>query len=215
MGTDNNSGESAAATSSFEKKPSLARRHFRRGDSKKPVAETRVAVKQPKFEGKNEDLKGYIYDCSDSRQSDVFVITTREISEYVGSNFKYGSDVRLVIENLAMPAMPEPADPTAAATMTQLRIWEKSVDEHVKRKTYLVENMKTVYSLVWGQCTDVMRTKLEATNNFKTLSTNGDGLGLIMAIKDLVFHFKSQQHLYQRPYTKQHNDSTPADKEST
>jgi hypothetical protein len=47
-----------------------------------------------------------------------------------------------------MPIMVEPTDPTAAATMTQLRIWEKRVDEHVKRQTYLVENMKTVYSLL-------------------------------------------------------------------
>jgi hypothetical protein len=139
MGTGNNSGKSAAATNSVEKKPGVAQRYFPRGDSKKPVAETRVAVKQPKFEEKNEDLKGHIYDCSDLRQWDVFVMTTREISEYVGSNFKYGSDVRLAIENLAMPEMVEPGDPTAAASMTQLCIWEKKVDEHVKRGSYLVE----------------------------------------------------------------------------
>jgi hypothetical protein len=122
MGTDSNSGKSAAASSSVEKKPGGPRRYFRRGDSKKPVAETRVAVKQPKFEGENEDLTGHIYDCSDARLSDVFVKTTKEISECVGSNFKYGSDVRLAIENLEMPVMVEPTDPTAAATMTQLRI---------------------------------------------------------------------------------------------
>ena len=81
--------------------------------------------------------------------------------------------MRLAIENLAMPAMVEPTDPTAAATMTQLRIWEKKVDEHVKRETYLVENMKTIYSLVWGQCTDVMRQRLEATSDFRRLSTDG------------------------------------------
>jgi hypothetical protein len=197
MGTDSNSGESATASSSVEKKPGGARRYFQRGDSKKPVAETRVTVKQPKFEGKNEDLRGHICDCSDARQSDVFVKTTKEISEYVGSNFKYGSDVRLAIENLEMPVMVEPTDPTAAATMTQLRIWEKRVDEHVKRQTYLVENMKTEYSLVWGQCTDVMRQRLEATNDFRRLSSDGDGLGLIMAIKDLVFNFQSQKYLPQ------------------
>jgi hypothetical protein len=191
MGTDSNSGKSAAASSSVKKKPGGARRYFRRGDSKKPVAETRVAVKQPKFEGKNEDLKGHIYDCPDARQSDVFVKTNKEISEYVGSNFKYGSDVRLAIENLEMPVMVEPTDPTAAATMTQLRIWEKRVDEHIKRQTYLVENMKTVYSLVWGQCTDVMRQRLEAMNHFRRLSSDGYGLGLIMAIKDLVSNFQS------------------------
>jgi hypothetical protein len=192
---NNNSGESAAASSSVEKKPSAARRYFRRGDSKKPVAETRVAVKQPKFGGKNEDLKGHIYDCSNARQSDVFVKTTKEISEYVGSNFKYGSDVRLAIENLKMPVMVEPTDTSAAATMAQLHIWEKKVDEQVKQDTYLVENMKTVYSLVWGQCTDVMRQRLTATSNFRRVSSDGDGSGLIMAIKDLALNFQSQKYL--------------------
>jgi hypothetical protein len=148
MGTDSNSGESAAASRSVEKKPGGAERYLRRGVSKKPVAETRVAVKQPNFEGKNEDPRGHIYDCADARQSDVFVKTTKEISKYVGSKFKYGSDVRLTIKNLEMPVMVEPTNPTAAATMTQLRIWEKRVDEHVKRQTCLLENMKTVYSLV-------------------------------------------------------------------
>jgi hypothetical protein len=197
MGTDSNSGESAAASSSVEKKPGGARRYFRRGDSKKPVAETRVTVKQPKFEGKNKDLRGNVYDCSDARQSDVFVKTTKEISEYAGSNFKYGSDVRLAIENLEMQVMVEPTDPTAAATMTQLRIWEKRVDEHVKRQSYLVENMKTVYSLVWGQCIDVMRQRLEAMIEFRRLSSDRDGLELIMAIKDLIFKFQSQKFLPQ------------------
>jgi hypothetical protein len=57
--------------------------------------------------------------------------------------------------------------------------------------------MKTVSSLVWGQCTDVMRQRLEATNDFRRLSSDGDGLGLIMAIKDLVFNFLSQKYLPQ------------------
>jgi hypothetical protein len=48
------------------KKPGEAKRQFRR-DSQKTVATARVAVKQPKFEGKNEDLKGHVYDCSDAR----------------------------------------------------------------------------------------------------------------------------------------------------
>jgi hypothetical protein len=59
-------------------------------------------------------------------------------------------------------------------------------------ETYLGENTKTVYSLVWGQCTDVMRQRIEATSNFKQLSSNGDGLGLLMAIKDLVYNFQSK-----------------------
>jgi hypothetical protein len=58
-----------------------------------------------KFEGKKEDLKGHVYDCSDARQSDIFVKTTKEIAEYVSSNIKYGSDARLAIEDLSLPTL--------------------------------------------------------------------------------------------------------------
>jgi hypothetical protein len=138
-----------------------------------------------------------VYDCSDARQSEIFVKTTKEIAEYVGSNFKYGSDARLAIENLSLPTLVKPADPTTNATKTQIRIWEKKVDEFVKPESYLTENMKTVYSLVWGQCTDVMRQKVEATDGYKALLSNGDGPGLLKSIKDLVYNFQSQKYLPQ------------------
>ena len=49
---------------------------------KKPV------VQQLKFEGKCAELKGCIYDCTDSKQADVFTKTTKEIANYVGTTYK-------------------------------------------------------------------------------------------------------------------------------
>ena len=42
-----------------------------------------------------------------------------------------------------------------------------------------------------------MHQKLEATSIFKDLSANLDGLGLLIAIKDLVYNFQSQKYLPQ------------------
>jgi hypothetical protein len=151
-------------------------------------------IKQPKFEGRCEDLKGYIYDCSDARQSNIFVKTTKEIGKYVGRTFKKGSDTRLAIENLSLPVLTLPADPTED-NKTLNQIWEKEIDEYVKRKILLEDNMQTVYSLVWGQCTDVMRHKIEALDVYETISTDADGLGLLKAMKDLVYNFQSQKYL--------------------
>ena len=43
---------------------------------KKPV------IKQPKFEGHCEELKHYIYDCSDTHQANMYIKTTKEIAKY-------------------------------------------------------------------------------------------------------------------------------------
>ncbi len=58
------------------------------------------------------------------------------------------------MENLEVPEIREPSDLAAGASGTQERIWEKQVDKSVKRTTYLSKNIKTLYLLVLGQCTD-------------------------------------------------------------
>jgi hypothetical protein len=153
-------------------------------------------TKQPKFEGKCDDLKGYVYDCSSYKQADNYNRTTKEIAEFVGRTYKYGSDARLAITNLAAPVFTEPADLAATGvSAARKRLWERQVDELGKRESYLEENMKTIYSLVWGQCTEIMRQRLEALPNFNTMSTKGDSVGLLKAIKSLVYNFRSQKYL--------------------
>jgi hypothetical protein len=49
---------------------------------KKPI------VRQPKFEGSSEDLKGHVYDCSNSRQADMFSKTTKAIAGHVGKTYR-------------------------------------------------------------------------------------------------------------------------------
>jgi hypothetical protein len=70
-----------------------------------------IPPKQPKFEGKSDDLKGHIYDCSSVKQADAFVKTMKEIAEYVGRTYKYGSDVRLAVLHLSSPTIAMPPDP--------------------------------------------------------------------------------------------------------
>ena len=178
--------------------PGISREDGGPGANKKKVGQgvaRPFLPRAPKFEGKCTELKGHIYDCSDSRQSDQFTKTTKEIAEYVGRTYKYGGDIRVVVNNLEEISITEPTDPPDGATKTQTRIWEKQVDEYVKRETYMHENIKTLYSLVWGQCSDIMRQKVEASDNFDSICASGDGLKLLKAIKGIAFHFQSQKYL--------------------
>jgi hypothetical protein len=46
------------------------------------------------------------------------------------------------------------------------------------------DNIKTLYNLVWGQCTDTMQQKIESLDHFAALQTANDGIGLLLAIKN-------------------------------
>jgi hypothetical protein len=191
--TGNNSAPKPDSTESASKRQQG--NHNRGGRGGRGGYKAPTVPRQPKFEGKCDDLKGQIYDCSDSRQADVYVKTTKEMAEHVGRTFKYGMDARLSIESLKLHALAIPSDPSTTATATEKRIWEKEVDEYVKRRVHLDENMKTVYSLAWGQCTDILRAKLEALTIYNQLSADGDGIGLLKAIKTIAYNFESQKYL--------------------
>lgn len=140
--------------------------------------------------------------------------TTREIAEYVGRTFKYGSDARLAVENLAIPVLPEPADPPAGATRTQTRIWEKKVDAFIKREILLNKNIKTIFSLAFGQCSDehAMPACVEALDNYDTMKQEGQGIELLMQSRTLCSTFKIK-NTYLTPSMRQNNISSCSLKE--
>ena len=159
----------------------------------KPGPNTTVGPKTSKFEGRCDDLKGHVYDCSNPRQAaDEFTRTTREIAEYTG--MKYGAEVKITIETLQKPILPMPADPPENATATETRVWERRVDAYVKAEVTLDSDLKKVYSLVYGQCSDALRAKLEAIPNHTVVSTNADVIGLLKNIKSATFSFQSQKY---------------------
>jgi hypothetical protein len=59
-------------------------------------------------------------------------------------------------------------------------VWEKRLD-------------KTLYSLVWDQCTDTLRPKLEPHGDYDTFRRDSDGAGLLRIIQDVTYHFPSQK----------------------
>ena len=51
-----------------------------------------------KFEGDCDDLKGFIYDCSDLWQTDMFMKTNKKVDEYVGKKYKdYPGDMQALL----------------------------------------------------------------------------------------------------------------------
>ena len=152
------------------------------------------AVKQPKFEGRCDELKGFIYDCLDPRQADMYAKTMKEIAEYAGQTCKHGADICKAIESLERPRMAPPADPAADASATDRRIWEKKVDTYVKHENIYEQNIENMYSVILGQCTDAMRAKLESQDQFEQVLDDSDAIELLRMIRDITFNFQSQKY---------------------
>ena len=108
-----------------------------------------------KFRGNCAELEGNIYDCSNYRQADMFVTTTRRIAEHMGANYSRGGDIRRFIENGQVIAIPRPEAPVTPANGTPdpvaQEIFKHEIQAYVKRKSMLNENIQKAHSLVLGQ----------------------------------------------------------------
>ena len=106
-----------------------------------------------KFKGNSSDLDNYIFDCSDSRQTDKYINAIKRIEEYGGAEFKYGGDIRSSIENSKRFEIPMPTSPIDNDTALLKMIMNRKIDIYVKRDGILNENLQKAYSLIHGQCT--------------------------------------------------------------
>jgi hypothetical protein len=58
-----------------------------------------TANAEPGFQGRCDDLRGHVFDCSVGKQVDWYTVTMKEIAEYIGSDFTYEADIRWSLEH--------------------------------------------------------------------------------------------------------------------
>ena len=119
----------------------------------------------------------------------------KRIAEYVGTEYRNGGNIRSTIEQNVRFAIPIPLAPSGTNDEVERMILTKKVDAYVKRDSILDENIKKAYSLMLGQCTELLKSKLKTTTYWMTVSTEFDLLGLMKTIRSVIFKFEDQRYL--------------------
>ena len=144
------------------------------GFPRKPQAAPSRAT--TKFEGRCTELKGYIYDHGEHKHADQFIITTKEIQNFVGRTFKNAGDITAAIGSLKLPKNTEPVEPVDPDNKIEMKKWERSYDRYCKSQKDLEEHVMTLYNLVWGQCSEAMQQKIESMATFQAMYKQQDGI---------------------------------------
>jgi len=92
----------------------------------------------------------------------------------VATALKNGNDVKSAIENLKVPVMVLPNNLPANSMAEKKRYWEKRIDKISKKEMVLEENMKTLFSIIWGKVSDVLKHRIQAQENFKEMNIAAD-----------------------------------------
>ena len=135
-------------------------------NGKRKLRKTRPGASKPRVKCNIPELKDKIFDCSGYKQAEEYKKSKEALESYLSFHCKYGSDVRLSLENMSVFVVPEPitkkdnADDTDAKKLMNKRINEKRVDEYVLRECTLESNLREAYSIAWDMCTEELQAKL-------------------------------------------------------
>jgi hypothetical protein len=93
--------------------------------------------------------------------------------------YKHGGDIRSyiineVIATIVIPTAPMITNPAALTPEEEVArmIFKGEVDAYIKRKGILYENVQKAYSLVLGQCTDLLQSKLHGLLSLSTRTSS-------------------------------------------
>ena len=135
---------SIKSSTKFSKNCKQGRRH-------KP----KIISRKSTFEGRVEEIKGHIYNCSDTRQADSYTNTIMEIVQYVGTKYKYGEDIRYLVENLKAPILNIPDYLSNTATLSDFFYETRDIGAR-KAKNITMWEFEKLYLPIWGQCFEYM-----------------------------------------------------------
>ena len=82
-----------------------------------------------------------------------------------------------------------PADTTNALTRT---IDAKKIDIYVKRDGIIDKNLQKAYSLIFGQCTELLKSKIKSSVHWDAMSSTYDMFALLEAIKKIIYNFEDR-----------------------
>ena len=135
-------------------------------------------------------------DCNDYKQAEKYVSAIKSIAEYVGAEYKYDGDIHSTLENEVRTTIPQLVTPAAdPMPLLESSILDKEIDIYMKRRSTLDENVQNSYSLVLGQCTDLLKNKLKQSKEWNVASTTYDVMVLIRIIRTITFKFDEQKYL--------------------
>jgi Zinc knuckle len=150
------------------------------------------------FKGNTPDMNGHVFECYEERGDRTqFPKTLEALGEYAAKNLKHPEDLKsLFEEEMVAPNITEPADLPATPTKRQEVIWEAGLKSYSRRLEEMRSNLTTLYAVIWGQCSEAMRTKIRALADFPTGNRNNNCVWLLHEIKGVTHQFDTKRSIF-------------------
>jgi hypothetical protein len=185
--TPNAAGSSSSPTAETSDRSSNSRRNNNKDKKNKNKSS---GLASSSYVGKCSDIKDHVYDVSAGRSGfDVFVKTTREISEYAAAKLKDASEFRNAMDpdNLGFEVLAPPEDLPDNSNIMQVEVWKVAYKEFTdaSRRRSLLNGQ--VFTIVMGQCSPTIIDRLKASATWNAINASNDLMGLLRLIRTSMY----------------------------
>ena len=156
---------------------------------------------QKKFLGETSEMNGHVFQTfaeTDDRKQ--WTKTLEAIGRYINLKMTNSSDLAPVHRELKLPIIPEPEAPDAKLNLDkdhpEMYKWRKKFDRCLVKQEKLEDNLRSIYSLVWGQCSTGMQAKVQSIDGYELADRKCDCIWLLTQIKGVMFKFEGQKEIF-------------------
>jgi hypothetical protein len=158
-------------------------------------------IQKGKFTGRSDDLEGYVYTLVSNKGGLQFTRTTEEVARYAGEKYSVvGAYVRTAILTMTQQVpvrltAPAPQGTPPVVDAVDQAIINEEIRQFVRNKAAIIAAMKAIYSVIWGQCSEGLRSKLKSNSSYNRTSADADSLVLLKEIRSEMTGFKKRNYL--------------------
>lgn len=146
------------------------------------------------FQGDHQELQGFVYTYDTQARPNQFDKTTEKVGQWVKKNLSFNMDIFNSIKNLEepdtdkwKPKVPEEGSPEKA-------YFAEEVKEFMLRRRTYNNNRSNVYTVVLGQCSEPLKAKLEAQDDWETINNEHNLVKLLKSIKVWMLNQQSTKN---------------------
>ena len=178
------------------------RERNQRRKAKKKADRAKASGYKKKFSsyaGATEEMNKHVYQCTtETDNRNQYTRTTEELLQYINKHIsKNKQDILYAIKNLEETVITEPDNPPEDASTTDIYRWKAKIDRHLQREDDYKSNLGTVYSVIYGQCSDQMKAELKTSQRFKDIDKDQlDCISLLGEIRAVAYEFESKKNIY-------------------
>lgn len=164
----------------------------RGGQPRHPTRKTTV------FKGNTDAMNGHVFQCQkETQDKSAYLKTVEALGEYISKTLDYPRDITGLCKNFTVPVLTEPADLSEDERKSETKklIWKTQVINFVKRQETQEKNVQVIFSVIWGQCSPTMQSKLQSLDEYDSRSEAHDCAWILQEIKGVTHKFEGTRYI--------------------